>query len=147
MSCTISSSDKWMGAVIGGILFAVISSPFAYNLTSSLCEMVGLGETCRWGCPNMTGLALHSVVFALITRAVLAFRGSCLTTKNKWIISLICGLMFFILSSPYAYKLETDILEKIDGRLDIADIRGCPSTSGLAVNGVIFAILSRVFMF
>ena len=147
MSCTISSSDKWMGAVIGGILFAILSSPFAYNLTSSLCEMAGLGETCRWGCPNMVGLAVHSVVFALITRAVLAFRGSCLTAKNKWIISLICGLMFFILSSPYAYKLESDLLENVSDKIDIADIRGCPNNTGLAVNGVIFVILSRVFMF
>jgi hypothetical protein len=146
MSCT--SSDKWMSAVVAGILFIALSSPMAYNLTSSLSESLGVGiQSARRGCPNMVGLGVHAVVYALVVRLLLAFRGQCYSTKDKWTVSLMAGLMFFILSSPYVYRLEESLVSSVGLPLDIADLRGCPETTGLITNGVAFALLSRLLVF
>lgn len=144
MSC--SSSDKWISAVSAGLLFVVLSSPLAYDLTGSVCESLGL-TICKRGCPNIAGLGVHAVIYALLVRAILAFRGACYSVTDKLTISLMAGLMFFILSSPQLYKLESDILEKVSTKMELSDIRGCPNVSGLVANGVLFSLLSRLLIF
>lgn len=66
-----SSKDKWMAAFVAGVLFALISSPLAYYITSSLT--VGLGGIALTVGPGPTfaGLLLHTIIFILIVRWIL----------------------------------------------------------------------------
>lgn len=66
-----TSKDKWMAAFTAGVLFALISSPLAYYITSSIT--VGLGGIALTVGPGPTfaGLLLHTIIFILIIRWIL----------------------------------------------------------------------------
>lgn len=49
--------------VLSALIFAVISSPTMYRLVQQLAPFK---VVTRGGCPTTGGLALHSVVFALV---------------------------------------------------------------------------------
>ena len=65
--------QKWTVALIAGLLFAVVSLPFTYSLTNKLFSVVGI-QTVSYDESNITtlGLILHTVVFTLLFRLVLA---------------------------------------------------------------------------
>lgn len=67
----LSNKDKWLVSVYAAVLFAVLASPFAFRLTDGLSKMVGIRLADAKGCPNMIGLALHSVVFVLCLRGLM----------------------------------------------------------------------------
>jgi hypothetical protein len=141
----MSSSDKWIAAISAGLLFMLLASPFAYNLSYSLISQVGISESSRRGCPTVIGVGIHALLYALLIRLLLAYRGKCYSSGDKWTVSLMAGLMFFILSSPYLYKLEGELAA--GAGLQLADFRGCPNISGLVANGAVFALISRMVMF
>jgi hypothetical protein len=68
-------SAKVKHAVMLGLLFFVVSSPYTYKLVDSLVgHFVGslfpsvahLFKIAEGGCPTTYGLAVHSAVFALV---------------------------------------------------------------------------------
>jgi hypothetical protein len=65
-----SSKDKWVVAVLGGLLFMLLSSPFLYSVFGNLFNNFGI-KTAVGACPTMLGLLLHTIVFVLIVRALL----------------------------------------------------------------------------
>jgi hypothetical protein len=65
-----SNSDKWWAALIAGILFAIIASPFLFGLTNSLFGC-WCPTYCPPGGPTLWGLLLHAIVFALLIRLLL----------------------------------------------------------------------------
>jgi hypothetical protein len=68
----MDSKQKWLLSLIAGLLFALIAFPFTYELTNDLFSRVGL-EVTTGGGATVFGIALHSIVFALVFRLVLHF--------------------------------------------------------------------------
>lgn len=62
-----TSGQKWWASIILGLIFAIISSPPAYSLTSKLTsntEVTHLNAT-------LIGLLIHTVIFIIIVRIIL----------------------------------------------------------------------------
>ena len=66
------------------------------------------------------------------------------TNTDKWVTSLICGLLFMIIASPFLFVTVSSITEQFG--LKIASTSGCPNTAGLIVHGMVFALISRMMM-
>lgn len=66
-----SSKDKWIVAIIGGLLFMLISSPFLYGAVDALTSSFGAPVSDSQGCPNLGGLILHTAIFVLIVRLLM----------------------------------------------------------------------------
>jgi len=68
-----------------------------------------------------------------------------LTTKVKH--AVVLALLFFVVSSPYTYKLVDQVVSTVAGNLfpslahlvKIAE-GGCPTTYGLIVHSVVFGL-------
>ncbi|MDB4676312.1 hypothetical protein OAH93_01580 [Flavobacteriales bacterium] len=62
------AQQKFLISVMSALVFFVISNPDTYRLTRSIFGKWVSGPT---GCPSMSGLVLHTVVFVLITYAMM----------------------------------------------------------------------------
>ena len=71
----LTEKQKWMISFLSALLFLLIASSFMYNLTGSLTSMIGFQTSCN-GCPNIWGLVLHAVVFAILIRVLMLFPSS-----------------------------------------------------------------------
>lgn len=58
-----STAEKIKYSLYSAIVFFVIASPFVYKLTSSILGKWVAGPS---GCPTISGLVLHTIVFGLI---------------------------------------------------------------------------------
>lgn len=69
---TVTSSMKWWMAISLAILFFLIASPVAYNFTNAVWTSIGLPSLLNGpGCPNILGVFVHAIVFAIIVRILL----------------------------------------------------------------------------
>ena len=48
------------------LVFMLVSSPMTYKLTNDIMRNVGLKLAESNGCPTMTGLVVHALVFVLL---------------------------------------------------------------------------------
>lgn len=73
-------SRKVQASIVAALLFFVISSPFTYKMVDNLVGgIVGsaIPQLAHWfkiaeaGCPTTYGLAVHAVVFGLVTYALM----------------------------------------------------------------------------
>lgn len=72
--CTVhSSKDRWIAALTVGILFAVLNSEIAYNLTNTLFAPLGL-PTAGANSPTSFGWVLHGVLYFLIARGLMEIK-------------------------------------------------------------------------
>ena len=62
----LSNAQKWWVSIATGLLFALISSPFMYQVTNSI-----FGKTTTQGGPTLWGLILHTIVFTLLVRLLM----------------------------------------------------------------------------
>lgn len=62
------AQQKFLISVMSALVFFVISNPDTYRLTRSIFGKWVSGPT---GCPSLRGLLLHTVVFVLITWAMM----------------------------------------------------------------------------
>ena len=69
----ISEKDKWMISLWSALVFFVLASPLAFKLVNSLTSMIGITIE-EDGCPNMYGLILHSLVFAVVVRIMMSVK-------------------------------------------------------------------------
>lgn len=69
-------SRKFQASATAALLFFVVSSPFTYKLVDSLIgglvyavapSMSSFFKVAESGCPTNYGLAVHSLVFGLVT--------------------------------------------------------------------------------
>lgn len=67
----VSSGQKWWAAIILGFIFAIISSPPAYLLTSRVVTGAGGSQMTRGQGPTIPGLILHTVIFIIIVRLIM----------------------------------------------------------------------------
>jgi hypothetical protein len=66
-----TSGQKWWAAVLLGLIFALISSPAAYYITSTVTTSLG-GIPLMYGAgPNFAGLVIHTLIFIVIVRVIL----------------------------------------------------------------------------
>jgi len=66
------------------------------------------------------------------------------TSRDKWIIAGLAGLLFLIVSSPYLYSFMDVITSPLG--IDIANQNGCPNLGGLILHGLIFILIIRLLM-
>ncbi len=66
-----TSQQKWIIAVLAGVLFALISSNMMYGFTNKLFSGINVGPLYKTGGPTTTGLVIHTIVFILLIRLIL----------------------------------------------------------------------------
>jgi len=69
-----NNRDKWVTSAMGGALFILVSSPFMYTITNSLATAIagqGNGIATSDGCPKISGLIIHTVIFGGIVRVMM----------------------------------------------------------------------------
>ena len=123
-----------------GVLAAVLSS--------------ALGGTAvvvtRYLTPTLDPLTIGAIRFAggfLVLAAMARWSGQQWPRRRDWPGTAALGLLFFVISSPYTYKLVDQFVSAIFGSLfpslaylfKIAD-GGCPTTYGLLVHSGVFAV-------
>lgn len=65
--------------------------------------------------------------------------------KRKWYISVMYGLLFILLSLPLVYGLVNGAVSAISGgQASILYANGAPNMYGIALHGLVFAILVKV---
>lgn len=69
---SLSSRQKWNVSLLSGVIFLIISSPALYSLVNSAVQHVLPDLTiANEGCPTLTGLLVHTLVFILIVRLLM----------------------------------------------------------------------------
>lgn len=66
-----TSGQKWWAAVILGMIFALLSCPSSYYMTSRVTNAVADADTINGKGPTTTGLIMHTIIFILIIRLIL----------------------------------------------------------------------------
>lgn len=67
-----SNSEKWWASIVLGLLFALLSSGFVYNMTNFVCSSPGMALwDGKCGGPTFFGLLFHTLLFILIVRIIL----------------------------------------------------------------------------
>ena len=61
----------------------------------------------------------------------------------KWKYTIWTTIIFLLIANPYTFKMVQKLLGKF---VSIANRDGCPTTSGLLVHAVVFALIIRYLM-
>lgn len=144
-----TNSDKWTAALLAGILFLVLASPYTYSFTDALTKSAGISVADVDGCPKATALIIHGILYVLLLRLIMnkSSGQACekpYTSKDKWIISIIGGLLFILISSPFLYDAVNSLTYPLG--LKVADGEGCPTLAGLMIHTGVFTLITRVLM-
>ena len=145
-----TSNDKWTISIVSGLLFLVAASPYTYNLTNSVTKRFGLVIADAQGCPNLAGILVHGIIFVLLLRLMMEGKTkahNCLkpyTSKDKWIVAMIGGLLFLLIGSPFLYE-AVDSLTSSFG-MKIADASGCPNLGGMILHSAVYMSVVRLLM-
>jgi hypothetical protein len=73
------SRDKFLISLVSALIFFLIASPETYQLTRQLFGSWVSGPT---GCASTLGLALHAVVFFLVTLGLMHMKSNSLTSEG-----------------------------------------------------------------
>jgi hypothetical protein len=64
-----SNMKKWYFTLISVVIFVVVVNPFTYRLVNNILgRLFGIKFASKSGCPTMSGLLIHTIVFALLVR-------------------------------------------------------------------------------
>lgn len=66
------------------------------------------------------------------------------TSKDKWIVSIISGLLFLLIASPFLYQLTNIVFSPLG--FIMASKEGCPTILGLVVHSLVFLLIVRLMM-
>ena len=66
-----TSGHKWWAAILLGFIFALVSSPAAYYISSKVTTSLGGISTMEGPGPNFVGLLIHTLIFIIIIRIIL----------------------------------------------------------------------------
>lgn len=66
------------------------------------------------------------------------------TSKDKWIISIMAGLLFLLIASPFLYNFVNMVSTEVINIPTAVD--GNPNLLGLLINGLIFIVIIRLMM-
>jgi len=67
-----------------------------------------------------------------------------ITSEGKWLISLMSGVIFTVLASPFMFNLTQKLIGK---PLGIKFVNGgAPTIAGLLVHGAVYTLVVRLMM-
>lgn len=66
-------------------------------------------------------------------------------SSNKWIISVVSGILFLVIASPVSFSLSNTLFSRIFGINTIGPL-GCPNIEGLILHAIIFILIARSMM-
>lgn len=66
-----TSGQKWWAAVILGFVFALVSSPTAYHVSSQVSVAAGGSALIEGNGPYLSGLLVQTIIFIIIVRLIL----------------------------------------------------------------------------
>lgn len=66
-----TSSQKWWVSILLGFIFALLSSPAAYYITSKVTTSLGGAALISGKGPSFAGLLVHTLLFIVIVRIIL----------------------------------------------------------------------------
>jgi len=143
-----NSTDKNTFSIISGLMFLILSSPFSFSLTNGVTSRFGLKISNSEGVPNLAGVLIHGFVFVVLVRLFMdGKRNDCTKPYNsndKWIVALIGGLLFILLSSPFLY--ETINVFTSSFNFNTLDDNETPTIQGLILHSTIYALITRLLM-
>ena len=67
------------------------------------------------------------------------------TNEQKWTISVISGLLFYIIALPQTYECITNPIVKSLTGLEL-EKKGKPTTFGVVVHAIVFLLIVRYMM-
>ena len=65
------------------------------------------------------------------------------TNEDKWRYTFYTTILFLVIASPFMFKLVNSLLGSV---LKICNKNGCPTSVGLLLHSVVFALLLRLLM-
>lgn len=65
-----TNRDKWIIALVAGIVFFIVASPYFYGIVDNIMGLIGV-HTATLGCPNIIGLVIQAIIYFLIIRILL----------------------------------------------------------------------------
>jgi hypothetical protein len=143
-----SSADKFNVSCMAGLLFLLFSSPYTFSLTESVTTKFGLNIASKDGVPNLAGILLHGGAFVLLARVLMEHkRSNCMksfTNKDLWIVALLGGLLFILLSSPFLYETVNAFTSAFG--LKTLENGDRPNLQGLVLHSVMFGLATRLLM-
>ena len=66
------------------------------------------------------------------------------TSRDKWIVSLMAGLLFMLFASPFFFAALNSGTSRFG--MDIASPSGCPNLGGVVFSAVLYLLLVRMLM-
>jgi|TARA_B110000259_G_C14033457_1_gene407877 hypothetical protein len=66
----LSETKKWLISFMSSVAFIIISLPITYIITGKLTDVINF-STSKNGCPNIFGIILHALVFAVVVRLMM----------------------------------------------------------------------------
>lgn len=66
------------------------------------------------------------------------------TSESKWLISLMSGIIFIVIASPFMFDLTQRLIGK---PLGLSFVKGgTPTITGLLVHGAVYTLIVRLMM-
>lgn len=62
----------WKLTIVLALLFLLFASPILYKLVNTIIAKVTGKTTATDGCPKLSGLIIHALLFAIVTRAIVS---------------------------------------------------------------------------
>lgn len=125
--------EKFMAALPSAIVFAVLNLPEVYKLTDKCLGPV-IGRLHSNGCPTLTGLAVHSAVFYMVT--LYQMKDSAASEDVKRMRALKATAVFAALSSPQAYQLTRGVVGSV-----LSSSTGGATMVGAAAHALVYALV------
>lgn len=130
---------KIIYAVVSALFFVAVSLPDTYKQTSRLTNTIDNN------CPTAAGKFIHTAVFFILNFVMMKIAESYKESGHlsnglitKYAFS--GALLFFVVSSSDTYRLTSQLFGEQIGS------NGCPTVTGIAVHGVVFAALLVLMM-
>jgi len=131
---------KIIYAVVSALFFVAVSLPDTYKQTSRLTNTIDQNN-----CPTVHGKFIHTAVFFILNFVMMKIAESYKEREHlsnglmaKYAFS--GALLFFVVSSSDTYLLTSQLFGEQIGS------NGCPTLTGIAVHGVVFAALLVLMM-
>lgn len=128
------SRDKMNNLLTGGLIFFLLSTPTANQLTN---RIFGHFDS---KCPSMYTRILHTIIYVVILLFLMSHFAYVQVTNHKtMLISVLSGLLFFFLASPDLYSATNKLFR-------LGSDPACPSITSIFLHTAVFIAISHYLM-
>lgn len=128
------SRDKMYNLLTGGLIFYLLSTPMANQLTN---RVIGNYDS---KCPSMYTRITHTVIYCVVLLFLMGhFAAVRLASSKTVMVSVLSGLLFFFLASPDLYAATNRLFR-------LGSDPSCPSTASIFVHTFVFVLISHYLM-